>query len=106
MNIYELYELRYVKHFNQILKFLARNDYPAKYIELHEFILSSLTNLLAVFGSGQIVERKHILISLLSTVKIVIKEYASKRLSHSDELFTKYISQLIKVSYPVSEKIN
>lgn len=46
-------------------------------------MVSSLHNLYEVIQSNAIDEKKNIIIGLLSTVKIVIKEYASKRLSHS-----------------------
>ncbi len=32
IRIYPLYNLVYVKHINEVLKFLARQDYPAKYL--------------------------------------------------------------------------
>ncbi len=80
-----MHNLAYVKHVNQVLKFLSRQDYPAKYLELHEFILTSLQSLYTtVLTSPETIPaQQHIIIGLLSTVKIVLKEYAAKRLSHS-----------------------
>ena len=40
----------------------------------------------------------------MSTVKIVMKEYASKRLSHSEDTFNLYISEVIKIGVPISQK--
>ena len=73
-----------MKHFNQIFRYLARHDFPLKYTELHEFMVSSLNSLFEVVSDINMVkEQRVVIISLLSTVKIVIKEYASRRLTHS-----------------------
>ena len=67
-------------------------------------MVSSLNSLLHdVLTSPETVkQQKHLIIGLLSTVKIVTKEYASKRLSHTEEAFNQYISEIIKISFGIS----
>jgi hypothetical protein len=98
--------LGYVKHINQALKFLARQDYPAKYLELHQFMLNSLNTLFTdVLSSEESIKQQNFLIvGLLSTVKIITKEYASKRLSHSEEAFNIYVTEIIKIALLISQK--
>ena len=84
------------KHFNSLLQVLTRHNYPANYPELHNLLLHLLDNIANMGKSSfkEIVEHPQTM-PVLSMSKAVIKEYCKKRISHTEEDFRVYISQIV-----------
>lgn len=45
LQAYFLHDMRHYKHFNALISYLARIDFPTQYVGLHQFITNSLTQL-------------------------------------------------------------
>lgn len=107
MEAYFLHGLRHYKHFNQLVGYLARVDYPQDYGELHQFILNSLTQLAHLLATDLEGVLKNAQVGVvLSTCKAALKEYNSKRLGHSEEKFVQFIAPLIQLSLPLSQQLH
>lgn len=66
--------MRNYKHFNNLIRYLTRIDFPVKYEGLHSFVINSLTELInMVKGDIEQVVKSNQVIVVLSTCKSVLK---------------------------------
>jgi hypothetical protein len=106
LRAYFLHDLRHYKHFNSLIGFLARLDFPVQFPALHQFILNSLSQLAEMVGSDLAgVLRSNRVLAVLSTCKVVLKEYNHKKIAHSEEIFLKYITAVIQSSAALSQQL-
>lgn len=104
LEAYFLHDLQHFKHFNALLGYLTRLDYPSQYGSLHQFLANSLQQVgeMASSDLSSVVSSKRVLV-VLSTCKAVVKEYNSKKISHNEEAFLHYIAPLIQMADPLSD---
>jgi len=74
--------MRHYKHFNNLIKYLTRIDFPAHYSQLHNFVLTSLQQLMAMEDINAVVSNNRVM-TVLSTCKAVMKEYSLKKVAHN-----------------------
>jgi phenylalanine-4-hydroxylase len=85
LSTYSLYEMKHYKHFNNLLRYLTRVDYPLNYPQLHHFVLGSLRELLQLMQHDvKAVIQSSRVMAVLSTCKVVLKEYNLKKVTHSE----------------------
>ena len=84
LQAYFLYDLRHYKHFNALLGYLTRLEYPSQYEELHQFVLNSLTQLIDMVKNdiSSVLNSNRVLV-VLSTCKVILKEYSLKKIAHN-----------------------
>lgn len=106
MQAYFLHDLKHYKHFNALLGYLTRLEYPSQYEELHQFVLNSLTQLINMVKNdiSAVLNSNRVLV-VLSTCKVILKEYSLKKIAHNQEAFNSHISNIIEFSMPLSAEL-
>lgn len=64
----------FVFDFNEIIRFLARQDYPVKYPQLHKFMKDVLNGLAC--QEMEVLINSEELFPFLSTIKVIMKEFS------------------------------
>jgi hypothetical protein len=66
--------MRHYKHFNTLIGYLARIDFPTQYEGLHQFIINSLTQLIDMIKKDlEAVLKSNRVLIVLSTCKVILK---------------------------------
>ena len=81
INLYMKHWKSSSKDFNEIIKYLTRQNYPHNYPELHQF-MGNVLNTLTTQDLNSFINSEELL-PFLSTVKVIMKEYSIKKITHS-----------------------
>ena len=82
LEAYRMHDMKHHKHFNQLIKHLAKLDFPQNFPALQDFMMAGLTQLLECLRRDEKALEADWALALLSTVKIVMKEFSNKRMAH------------------------
>ena len=92
---YQVHNMAHHKHYNLLVKALAKRDYPGSFPQMQGLMLEQMQGLLGVVGKGEL---PPVGVKVLATVKAVMKEFNAKKMAHNEDNFNKYISQIIQLS--------